>query len=244
MSIWQLRRSFDMSYVRLLSGPIEMNRAIVESRPYLLLSLLFGISYFFVSDSNIPGAFLILWKGLGVGFLAIYALRRVHNFDGKLIAMVMAFGALGDMLIEIHLIIGAAAFIVGHCIAITLYLRHRREHLAFSQKLFATILVPVTVYIAWMLPIDRSEALGLAAYSAFLAVMAAMAWTSSFPRYRVGIGAILFVISDLLIFSRMGFLQNSSIPDWTIWPLYYIGQFLIAIGVVRTLRDKLHVPNP
>ncbi len=76
-----------------------MKRAIVESRPYLLLSLLFGISYFFVMDSNIPGAFLMLWKGLGVGFLAVYALRRVHNFDGKLIAAVMAFGALGDMLI-------------------------------------------------------------------------------------------------------------------------------------------------
>ncbi|MEP2989013.1 MAG: lysoplasmalogenase [Parasphingorhabdus sp.] len=221
-----------------------MKRAIVESRPYLLLSLLFGISYFFVMDSNIPGTFLILWKGLGVGFLAVYALRRVHNFDGKLIAAIMAFGALGDMLIEIDLIMGAVAFLVGHCIAITLYLRHRREKLSFSQKLFAIFLIPITVFIAWSLPFDRAEAPGLALYSLFLAIMAAMAWTSSFPRYRVGIGAILFVISDLLIFSRMGFLQNSVIPDWTVWPLYYGGQFLIAIGVVRTLRDKLHVPNP
>ncbi len=221
-----------------------MKRAIVESRPYLLLSLLFGISYFFVMDSNIPGTYLMLWKGLGVGFLAVYALRRIHNFDGRLIAAVMAFGALGDMLIEIDLIMGAVAFLVGHCIAITLYLRHRREKLALSQKLFAMVLVPITVFIAWSLPLDRAEAPGLALYSLFLAVMAAMAWTSSFPRYRVGIGAILFVISDLLIFSRMGFLQNSVIPDWTVWPLYYGGQFLIAIGVVRTLRDKLHVPNP
>ena len=221
-----------------------MKRAIAESRPYLLLSLLFGISYFFVMDSNIPGLFLMIWKGLGVGFLAVYALRRIHNFDGKLIAAVMAFGALGDMLIEIDLVMGAAAFIVGHCIAITLYLRHRREKLAFSQKLFAIILVPTTVFVAWSIPFDRSEALGLAAYTAFLAVMAAMAWTSSFSRYHVGIGAILFVVSDLLIFSRMGFLQNSAIPDWTVWPLYYLGQFLIATGVVRKLRDDLHIPNP
>ena len=152
-----------------------MKRAIVESRPYLLLSLLFGISYFFVMDSNIPGAYLMLWKGLGVGFLAVYALRRVHSFDGKLIAAVMAFGSLGDMLIEIDLIMGAAAFIVGHCIAITLYLRHRRENLTFSQRWFAFFLIPVTIFIAWSLPFDRSEALGLAAYSLFLSVMAAMA---------------------------------------------------------------------
>jgi len=221
-----------------------MKRAIIESRPYLLLSLLFGISYFFVMDSNIPGTFLMIWKGLGVGFLAVYALRRLHNFDGKLIAAVMAFGALGDMLIEIDLLMGAIAFIVGHCIAITLYLRHRREKLSFSQKLFAVLLIPITIFISWSLPFDRSEALGLAAYSAFLAVMAAMAWTSSFSRYHVGIGAILFVISDLLIFSRMGFLQNSIIPDWTIWPTYYLGQFLIATGVVRKLRYDMHIPNP
>ncbi len=221
-----------------------MKRAIVESRPYLLMSLLFGISYFFVMDSNIPGLFLIIWKGLGVGFLAIYALRRVHGFDGKLIAAVMAFGALGDMLIEIDLIMGAGAFIVGHCIAITLYLRHRREKLMFSQKLLALLLIPVTILISWSLPFDRSEALGLAAYSAFLAIMAALAWTSSFSRYRVGIGAILFIVSDLLIFSRMGFLQNSTIPDWTVWPIYYAGQFMIATGVVRKLREEQHIPNP
>ncbi len=221
-----------------------MKRAIIESRPYLLLSLLFGISYFFVKDSNFPGMYLMFWKGAAVGFLAVYAFRRAHNFEGKLIAGVMAFGALGDMLIEIDLMAGAGAFMIGHCIAIWLYSRHRRESTAFSQKLFAILLVPITMFIAWSLPFDRSEALGLALYSLFLAVMAAMAWTSSFPRYRVGIGALMFVVSDLFIFAEMGFLQESPIPSWTIWPLYYVGQFLIVTGVVRTLRKEMHVPNP
>ena len=112
-----------------------MKRAIIESRPYLLLSLLFAISYFFVSDSNIPGIYLILWKGAGVGFLSIYALRRVRGFEGKLIAAVMAFGALGDMFIEFDLVLGAGAFVIGHCIAITLYSRHRRDRTTFSQKI-------------------------------------------------------------------------------------------------------------
>ncbi|MEH6756613.1 MAG: lysoplasmalogenase [Parasphingorhabdus sp.] len=221
-----------------------MKRAIIESRPYLLLSLLFGISYFFVNDSNIPGVFLMLWKSSAVGFLAVYALRRAHNLDGMLIAAVMAFGALGDMLIEFDLMAGAGAFIVGHCIAIGLYWRHRRAKTSFSQKTLAILLVPVTIFIGWSLPFSREEAPGIAIYSLFLAVMAAMAWTSSFPRYRVGVGALLFVISDLFIFSRMGFLAHSAIPDWTIWPLYYVGQFLIVIGVVRTLRKEMAVPNP
>ncbi|WP_422343842.1 lysoplasmalogenase [Parasphingorhabdus sp.] len=221
-----------------------MKRAIIESRPYLLLSLLFGISYFFIKDSDFPGMYLMFWKGAAVGFLAVYALRRSHNFEGKLIAAVMAFGAFGDMLIEIDLMAGAGSFIVGHCIAIWLYARHRREKTAFSQKMFAILLVPVTMFIAWSLPFDRTEALGLAVYSLFLAVMAAMAWTSSFPRYRVGIGALLFVMSDLFIFAEMGFLQETPIPSLAIWPLYYVGQFLIVTGIVRTLRKELAIPNP
>ncbi|MEP3224520.1 MAG: lysoplasmalogenase [Parasphingorhabdus sp.] len=221
-----------------------MKRAIIESRPYLLMSLLFGISYFFVKDGNIPGMYLMLWKGAAVSFLAIYAFRRGPGLDGRLIALVMAFGAVGDMLIEIDLIAGAIAFTVGHSIAIALYSRYRRSEMTFSQKLFAILLVPVTIFIAWSLPHERSEALGLAVYSLFLATMAATAWTSRFPRYRVGVGALLFVISDLLIFSQMGFLQNSNIPGLTIWPLYYVGQFLIVTGVIRTLREDMAIPNP
>jgi uncharacterized membrane protein YhhN len=68
--------------------------------------------------------------------------------------------------------------------------------------------------------------------------MAAAAWTSSFPRYRVGLGAVLFVASDLLIFARMGPLAASALPGLLVWPLYYFGQVLIATGVVGELRAR------
>jgi uncharacterized membrane protein YhhN len=66
-----------------------------------------------------------------------------------------------------------------------------------------------------------------------LAAMAAAAWTSRFSRYSVGIGAMLFVASDLLIFARMGPLAQSQLPGMLIWPLYYAGQYLICFGVLR-----------
>lgn len=215
-----------------------VKRALAESRPWLLLSLVAGISYYFVSDAPIPGLYLMLWKGLGVGFLAVFALVRHHSADGRMIGAVMALGAIGDMLIEIDMIYGAVAFLIGHVVAIWLYARHRRISVTFSQRLFALLLVPGVVLIAWALPIDRSGAGGIALYSLFLAVMAAMAWTSDFPRYRVGFGALMFVVSDLLIFARLGPLEGSAIPDWLIWPLYYFGQFLICTGVIQSLRHK------
>ena len=71
--------------------------------------------------------------------------------------------------------------------------------------------------------------------------MAATAWLSRFGRYRVGTGAVLFVVSDWLIFSRMGAIDLAPLPDLLIWPLYYFGQFLIATGVVQALRR--HAPG-
>ncbi|MEO9633840.1 MAG: lysoplasmalogenase family protein [Parasphingorhabdus sp.] len=216
-----------------------MKSAFAESRPFLLLSLLFGISYFFVKDSNIPGLYLMAWKGAGVGFLAIYALVRLHRLDGKIVGAIMALGAIGDMVLEYDLMLGAAAFMAGNLLAILFFSRFRRHKLAFSQKMFAILLVPLSMLIAWTLPSDRSDAVLVSLYCLSISAMAAMAWTSRFSRYQVGLGAILFLISDFLIFARMGPLETSIIPELLVWPLYYFGQFMIVTGIVGTLRHEM-----
>ena len=216
-------------------------RAMIEKRPWLLASLIAGISYFFVKDSQLPGLYLMAWKGAGVALLAVYALVRHTGADSRQIAAVMAFGALGDVLLEWfadRIEIGAVAFLIGHMIAIHLYWRHRRALLAPSQKLLGLVLLVTIPLIAWSLPADRAAAPGIALYSAGLAVMAAAAWTSSFPRYRVGLGAVMFALSDLLIFAHVGPLADSPLPGLLIWPLYYFGQFLICIGVIGELRSR------
>jgi len=68
--------------------------------------------------------------------------------------------------------------------------------------------------------------------------MAGAAWTSRFSRYRVGIGAVLFALSDLLIFGRLGPLAASPLPHLLVWPLYFAGQALIAWGVVTRLGES------
>ena len=213
-------------------------RALIERRPWLLASLIAGISYYFVKDAALAGLFKMAWKGAGVALLAVYAFRHAPGSDGKKLAAVMAFGAAGDMAIEISLEAGAACFFVGHLIAIALYAGHRRTSLTSSQKAAALALLLGTPLIAFLLPTDRSAAPGVALYELALGGMAAAAWSNAFPRYRVGLGAALFVASDLLIFSRMGPLAASPLPDLLIWPLYYAGQLLICVGVVSCLRKR------
>lgn len=213
-------------------------RAFAEKRPWLVASLVAGITYFFARNSEVPGIYLMAWKGAGVAMLTAYALARHKSADSRQIAAVMAFGALGDVLIELVLEWGAIAFLIGHLIAIRLYWRHRREPLAFSQKLAAVGMAVLIPTISFLLPLDRAAAPGVALYALGLGMMAASAWTSSFSRYRVGIGAVMFAVSDLLIFARMGPLAQSQLPGLLIWPLYYFGQFLICTGVVGELQRR------
>lgn len=198
-----------------------------------LAGLAAGTSYFFIRDMGWPFALLAAWKGAGVACFALWAALQARSADGWLIAVALAFGALGDVLIESNLIQGAIGFLVGHAFATMLYLRNLRGSLG-PVAVFA-MAVPV---IAFLLPDQRSEAPGIALYALGLGIMAGTAWISRFPRASVGIGALLFVVSDLFLFARMGPLAGSLLPDLTVWPLYLAGQALIAWGVVTSLRRE------
>lgn len=209
-------------------------RALMEKRPLLLASLAAAIGYYFERDSAVPGAFLIVWKGAGVAFLALYALLRHREADSRLMAGIMALSAMGDMALEINFEAGAALFLSAHVIAISLYLGHPRVRRKSGDVPVAAGIAFVTPVVAWMLTREPS----VAAYAAVLGCMAGSAWLSSFPRARVGTGALLFVASDLLIFAGQGPLDGSLLPGMLIWPLYYFGQFLICTGVVGTLGRR------
>ncbi|MXP14130.1 lysoplasmalogenase [Altererythrobacter confluentis] len=216
-----------------------VKRTLVQNRPWLLASIAAAVAYFVLSDARIPGIGIIALKGAGVACLSVYAWLRHSSADARLLAVVMALSALGDIGMEFYTAIGGGIFLVSHLFAMALYLRNRRQNMVASQKLFAVALAFLTPFVAWQLVSSTADAAAVTVYALALGAMAGLAWTSSFPRYRVGLGAVLFVISDLLIFAQMDILAQSPIPAWLIWPTYYAGQFLIATGVIQTLRNEL-----
>lgn len=186
--------------------------------PLFLAALVAGASY------CIPawlqwGDWTIAWKGLGVALLAVWVLRRTGRRD---MTAVLGFGALGDVLLAIALTFGAGAFLIGHLIASWIYTRHRGGPLSIAPLCAAAI--AVCGYLLSHSPI-------VALYAATLGLMAGSAIASSLPR-QIAIGAILFVLSDLLIFARLGPLVHSFVPTLLVWPLYFAGQALIARGAV------------
>lgn len=209
-------------------------RALIEQRPWLLASLIAGISYWFVAGSAIPGLYLILWKGAGVGLLAVYAWRHHSVADAHRIAVVMALGSLGDMILEVDFTFGALAFLLGHLVAIALYLKHHRRVMNPEERLATAGLLLAIPIVSFALT-RRPE---VALYALGLGGMTAAAYASDFPRSRVALGATMFAVSDLLIFARMGPMAESAVPHLLVWPLYYFGQFLITVGVIGALRRK------
>ena len=210
-------------------------RALIEHRPWLVAAIAGAVAYFFLRSGDVDELPIILLKGSGVAFLAIYAWQRSSVFDAKLLALVMALSALGDVAIEFEFLWGGAAFFASHLAAMALYLRNLRDEPTFSQKGAAVALLLITPLVSWLLTQD----LGVTVYALALGGMAACAWMSRFSRYRVGLGAVLFIISDWLIFLNIGSEGAQSFTAWLVWPIYFSGQFLIATGVIQTLRKEL-----
>jgi len=213
--------------------------ALIEQRPWLLASVAAATAYYFLRDNPIgEGTWGILLKGSAVGLLAHYALLRVphdrRGTDGVLLVLALVLAAVGYIAIELDFLIGGAFFAAAHCVAAALYLRNRHPRPSPSQKLIGLALLIGTPLVSYGL----TGQVKIAIYASFLAAMAAAAWMSHYPRYRVGTGAVLFVVSDWLFFARMGSFDFGVLPDLLIWPLYYIGQVMIATGIVQCMRGE------
>ena len=214
-------------------------RALIDKRPILLASMAAALAYFVLRQSPVvPEMWLIPLKGAAAGLLALYAFIRFRLADTRILGAMFVMAALGDMAIEWDFIAGAILFFGYHVLAIALYLRHPREAASGSQKAAAVAMLLATPAIFWLLPADRAMAWPTALYGLALGGMAACAWMSAFSRYRVGIGAVLFLVSDLLIVAGMGPLMGERLHQWLIWPLYYLGQLLICLGVLQRLRES------
>ena len=213
-------------------------RALAEKRPLIFASIAAALAFYYLRVSPVPELYLIPLKGSAVALLAIYLWQRHSSPDARLLAWAFGAAALGDMAIEVDRMIGGLLFFLYHVLALGVYLRNRRPTLTPSQKWAVVALLVLTPAIAWFMPTDPAQAPNVTLYALALGAMAAGAWASVFPRYRVGSGAALFVLSDVLLFAQMGPLASSPIPEYLVWPIYYLGQLLIAVGVASTLRKR------
>ena len=209
------------------------------ARWLVAISLFAGFFYPALWFLPLPPAAILGLKGAGVGLLALAAIVFGREPDDWLLAALLAFGASGDVLLEIEVRAGVAAFAAGHVVAIALYWRNRRSGLRPWDWSKAALLPILAATIPALLLRGRPEAAPFAAYGLLLGAMAASASLSRFLR-TVVIGALLFLASDMLIALRMA--SGETWLGLPIWLLYYIGQLMIFLGVRASLptADRSH----
>jgi len=213
-------------------------RALAQRRPFLLLSIAAALAFYYLRVSQLPELYLMPLKGSAVALLAVYAFLRHSSPDAKLLGWALAAAALGDIGVEFDVRVGGLLFFLFHVLALGVFMRNRRGPLRGGHSWIVGLLVVLTPLVGWLLPYDRAMAWEVALYAFALGCMAAGAWASNFPRPQVGAGALLFVVSDLLLFAEMGPLSGSEVPQILVWPIYYLGMLLIATGVIRSLRKR------
>ena len=213
-------------------------RALAQKRPFLLASIAAALAFYYLRAGPFPELYLIPLKGAACALLAVYCYARHSSPDARLLGWAFGAAALGDMALEIDRTIGSTLFFLYHVLALGVYLRHRRAPLAKADSWICGLTLILVPLAAYLLPYDRTQAMETTLYALALGAMAAGAWASNFPRLRVGAGAILFVLADLLLFAEMGPLGGTRLPGILVWPIYYLGQFLICTGVIQTLGKR------
>lgn len=212
-------------------------RTLAEKRPWLLASLAAAALYYLLKDRDVPGTYLYVLEAGALLLLAIYARVRHESAEARLLAAALGVAGLGVVAVELDAWLGAVLLIVSLALLIALFVKRRRKRVAFTQTALAAALLLLTPVIMWLLARGNEDALAGAIYGLTLGGMAGAAWTSAYPRYRVGLGTIALVASSALSVAGLGALTHSPLPALLVWPLFYLGMFAIATGVVQTLRS-------
>jgi uncharacterized membrane protein YhhN len=204
--------------------------------PLFAAALIAGISYYANTWLHLSGTPAVIWKGAGVALLAFWARSKAVNGNGRMIGAVLALGALGDVLLELQgMAAGGLAFLAGHFLASYLYLRNSRVPAA--HWIAPPVAMGVALFALWLFRGGYQVEL-LAFYVFGLALMSASAVLSRLGTL-VAAGALLFFVSDWLIFLREGRMIAPEIAHLLVWPTYFAGQALIAWGAVHAFRgDK------
>jgi uncharacterized membrane protein YhhN len=193
-----------------------------------------------------PGS--VVLKGLAMAPLAVLAVRVLGEVDrargatardSHLLGAALALSCLGDVLLHLgfrsYFGLALAAFLFAHIAYILLFARSWTRPLRPSRReltLAALILAYSVVVTGWLTSNLGAYAVPLIVYSAAITAMTMSAVLARFSTPLVVIGAMLFLLSDSLI-AAWRFKATLPLGAYLIWPTYYVGQYAIAIGVLR-----------
>lgn len=216
-----------------MSSAVALRRRF--DRPLLATSLLAGIGFWAALPwAPYPGDALLKWLAV------VAAAGLAYSRGAQLTALGLAFGSLGDVALAVDpqalLLYGMAAFALGHVVYIAAWLPDRVPWRDVSTGRRGMLLAAVLLAVA-MLAVLRPFIPGplfapVVGYMLLLVAMTGAGLAAKRASPMLATGAVLFLLSDAVLAVRLFMLPTAQGAwlDLVVWPLYYGGQLLIAIG--------------
>lgn len=187
-------------------------------------ALIVSISCSAIYALTIPiGSFPGRWAVKAASIAALAVMARKY----PLLALALAFGALGDALLDIDLglfVFGLVAFLCGHLVYTVVFARSGQQDPGHLPGL--ALVMYAGVFVWWLWPSLGSLRIPVMVYIAAITAMAAMSFRVD---KWVAAGAVLFLISDSILAANR-FKTTLPMRDWLVWLTYYAGQLAIACG--------------
>ncbi len=182
-------------------------------------------------------------KGLTVALFALAAITWRHDLTGYLASLAFLACATGDVLILLPISDAfqhaLKAVSVGHVLFIIVFLVNREsmQDISSVKARVASLLWSVMIVLLFFAyPHIRDADTLVTSHVIAMAVMVTTALMSRFPGLLVGLGAVLYLLSDsLLLAVQLDFeplTGYQGVVDLVVWALYIAGQVLLLMGIM------------
>lgn len=181
--------------------------------------------------ANLPASVLIPWKGACTLGLALSLVAASRARPIRLLALALAISAVADMVLVTKAMVAAGLlFSVSHLIAITVFWRNRAKPITPLRRAVA-VAVPLVSFGLSLAAIHSTNVpLVFAFYPLLSGIMAATAILSRFPLWLSGLGAVIFICSDVLVLAWLGMLAGDPGFGFLTWLSYFVGYAMLARG--------------
>ena len=175
-----------------------------------------------------PVARALAKTACSLSFVAVALSGGIHGRYAALLLTGLLLSTAGDVLLlsrkERAFLGGLVSFLLAHVAYAAAF-----APVSSRSLLLLPLVVPTLAGIlAWLWPHLGSMRLPVLAYCAVIGVMVWLGMGVPDPRVRAG--ALLFFVSDLFV-ARGRFVHPGKVNQIVGWPLYYGGQFLLALSV-------------
>lgn len=193
-------------------------------------------------------------KWLSIATLTMIIWRLIRGRQDIFLLAALFFHSLGDLVLahpyQDLLMYSIGPFLLGHIFYIFTFksdlpanYQALKHTLSRAKKILIAATLIYTVIMSFMLLPQVLDTHLMYPMIVYILVVCTMAILSALPEYRspwMTLGCCMYIISDSLIAINKFYAPLPPLLNSCTWPLYYIGQILISLGLMKEKNSSLY----